>query len=739
MQVPKDIALTGPFPGAAWKRLSRFLIVICALTVTFPLRSFGESAVLDGLKDVLASRWEFQKRFPLAARAFTHRLAAAEAAQLSNQLRIADDSSTPAREMWRGFALALAAEKLQPESGEGGFQRAAAAARGNIAANYEMARILESGGLHLRARAFGGEALRSMLAQGYLRAPELSKLELWRARSELDAGNALSARQAVDFAARLDPLSPWAAWAGLEAGLRGTPPWRWDLGAAWAALSDAARRLRYYDTQSLFLLNVSRALRWGLGIFGMACLAAFVARHFFRIAHPLAEKLPQQVELRIRYLAVALIPLSLWVGGGGYAVLALAAVAMLWRHASREERSLLKGILTALAVLPLLLLWEHAMCRHLDARLGASLYHKAYSRGYEKNLLEKAEAFHVAGREDSLYKLLAVSLQYKKQGNSIKAAEKSGAALALSPADPLALVGAANLSLIGFDFQKALGGYQRATAAYPGMTEAWFNASQAALYANKSDQHKSYLDRAADLDPEWVTAFLKTNDEHFPSVPDNRKTMDAMIRPGSAWSAALSSFTNLEFLSIPVRTGLMEVPAAWLMAAALLVGLGVYLRFRRYSQATHGRDLFECKICGRIMCRACRKGVHCQSCFKTVAGVHEARVRFELITKLKTRAAAGPRRLALAMNLAFPGTGDLFLGSTRLARPLFMALAIGAAIGVNDPLMEYPSFVLGSLRWLAWTPAAGLYLFLALRLLVLARRGDALPASSQSVRERALA
>src|SRR6185436_4936144 len=192
---------------------------------------------------------------------------------------------------------------------------AAGAAQGNAAAGYELARILEANGLHVRARAFQAEALRSLLAQGYARAPELAKLELARARQRMSAGQWVAARQLLDFAGSLDPFCPWVTWTDLEMRLRETAVWRWDLGALWGSVLALAHQLRYYDAQALFLLNVSRMLRWGLGIFAMACLAAFAARHFFRMAHPLAERLPQQVELRIRYLAVALIPLSLWVGG----------------------------------------------------------------------------------------------------------------------------------------------------------------------------------------------------------------------------------------------------------------------------------------------------------------------------------------------------------------------------------------------------------------------------------------
>ena len=33
--------------------------------------------------------------------------------------------------------------------------------------------------------------------------------------------------------------------------------------------------------------------------------------HFVRAAHPIAERLPHEVEMRVRYLAIALVPVSL--------------------------------------------------------------------------------------------------------------------------------------------------------------------------------------------------------------------------------------------------------------------------------------------------------------------------------------------------------------------------------------------------------------------------------------------
>ena len=178
--------------------------------------------------------------------------------------------------------------------------------------------------------------------------------------------------------------------------------------------------------------------------------------------------------------------------------------------------------------------------------------------------------------------------------------------------------------------------------------------------------------------------------------------MDPMLRMGQAWSGSWRSLLDLDFLRVKVRAGILDFRGSWLLAAVALSALALFFRFRQYSRHTHGWELFECRICGRIMCRTCRKGVHCQNCFKTVAGIHEARIKVDLVARLRARSALITVRTASALNSVFPGSGDLFLGrgGGRFLWPLTTSLLFGALWGLNHLLMEYPAFVLGPLRWL---------------------------------------
>lgn len=699
---------------------ARLLGLMAACAVLAAPAARAQTTALESWREAVASRWEFQKRFPAAQKLFSGRGDDAERASLIAQLRPlagappqvpagtrAAAATRPAPgDVWTDFALGLAEERRQAGSGEADLANALRLAAGDAGLAYEGARILGDAGLRQRARLWQQETHRSMLEKGYMRMPGFAKLELWRAKEAMAQGRFQSARQNLEFAQRLDPFCPWVPIQGLVLQVREQGWFSWNLGQMWSTALDAFRLLRYYDAQALFLVNASRCLRIGLALFGALGLLTLLARHFTRIAHPLAERLPNAAELRVRYLAIGMALAGLAVGGAGYALLGILAALLLWKHCSREERSILRAVLLGLALIPLLLAWELSMCRHLDARTGANLYHLAWTRGYEQPLAERAAALRVRTREDSLYRALGLSIQYKKQGNTLRAAEYGREASRIDPNSEFTLLNDGALAMAAFQYGNAAKSFAAARRQAPDRVETWFNSSQAELYANHSADHKKYLDRSADVDPAWVTEWLKDNDEHFPEAPPARKAMDPMLRPGQSWMGAWQSLLELDFLRVKIRAGILEIPGGALLAAVALAVAGLWFRFRRYSPHTHGRDLFECRICGRIMCRVCRKGVHCGQCFKTVSGVQDNRVRVDLVNRLRHRATLAMVRTGSVLNSLFPGIGQLYLGKGggRFLWPLAISLLFGCAWGLFHPIMEYPAFAMGPLPWLPLPP-----------------------------------
>ena len=692
-------------------------ILFYAVFLFAPLFVVAQPAVIESLRDAVIARWEFQTRFPLAKTLFNEQATDADNAKLATQIKavhpalVADPANPTFSDLWSDFALAMTEEKLNPIESELAYQSVMKISKGNLAVNYELARILTLAGNLTRAHKFQMEVHRSMLEKGYVRLPELAKLELFQAREKIGEGNYSAARQELEFTRRLDPFCPWVPVHLIEIEFR-EKTFSADLSEVWTEVGEAFRHLRYYDTQSLLLLNISRALRMGLGAFGAMVLLLLFIRHFTRVVHHWAEKLSQDVDLRVRYIALALVPISLAVAGAGYVILNLLGVMFLWRHASRHEKSLLMMILAGMALVPFAQVWEQAMVRHLDTRNGVNLYHRAYIHGFEKPLVDALKAYHPQNREDSLFFTLANSMAYKKQGNYTKAAEYSQDAFKLEPNHPFVVLDKGNLDMVLCDYENAIKDYSTAQLKAEPMTETWFNASQAQLYANNSTLHKKYLDHAADLDAGWVTQFLRDNDENFPIYPPTRKAMDPMLRMGQAWNAALASLMNLDFFMVRMPIGIYIVPGLWFLLAILTTVILLYFRFRNFSAHTHTRDLFECKICGKVMCRLCRKGVHCNTCFKTVSGIHENRLKMDMVTRMRVRASATALRTGAFFNLAIPGTGQIYLGRVvgRFFWTLISCLLLGILWQLNHLVMEYPAFAVGFIRWSPLIPLLFLYL-----------------------------
>lgn len=685
------------------------IFALAASAFSAPLRA--QPQVLEALREAVVSRWEFQKRVPLSAKVFADKANAAERSALISQLGTGTQSRPGRDALWAEFASGLASELNLAGTGGGALASASNKAKGEMAFHYEAFRILAQAGLHAQARAWQREIHRSMLAKGYTRIPELAKLELRRAGEAIERGDYAAAGLYLEMADKLDPLSPWIPFRRLLLHLREKAPFGQDLGLAWDLAKETLRPLRYYESQSFFLVNLSRILRWGLGLFGAACILLLFARHFHRISHPWAEKLPQTVDLGVRYVAIAMVPIGLVVGGAGFVIAGLLGAMLLWKHCSSGEKSILAAVIMGVGMLPFLVMWEQAMIRHLDPRLGVNLYHEAFLRGYEKPGADRVLAFRPRTVEDSVYRSLASAIRFKKRGDYIRSAALAAEAASLDPSGAFPLLVSGNIAMAGFEYSRAADAYAQARRQAPELVETWFNSSQAELHANNSAQHKRFLDRAAEIDASLVTRWLKDNDANFPAYPATRKAMDPMLRSGGSWRATWLSLRNADFLDVTLRGGILEMRGSWLLIAALAAILGLYLRFRRHTRHSHGRDLFECKICARVMCRTCRKGVHCQNCFKTFAGVHDNRIRLQLIATLRGRAAANAWRIGSALNWMFPGAGNIYLGRGvgRFVWPLAVSLLFGLWYGMNHLLMEYPATALGPLRWLPCLPVILIY------------------------------
>jgi hypothetical protein len=136
-------------------------------------------------------------------------------------------------------------------------------------------------------------------------------------------------------------------------------------------------------------------------------------------------------------------------------------------------------------------------------------------------------------------------------------------------------------------------------------------------------------------------------------------------------------------------SGLLEIPYVFLpwISVALLVWLAYTSKPRNLA-----RDLFRCKTCGRVMCRHCRRGLHCHSCFRRLSTVNELELRNELLMRLEREGQQRERLLLRILDITLPGTGSFAQSPNVLSVIKMLTLALSLSLLLNLPgiISRYP-------------------------------------------------
>ena len=680
------------------------------LFALLPTLGLGQELIVSQWKQAVESRHRFEAAHPTVGLQFEGKGLGGVSAwldSLQGPIWVSDSGSRG----WNLEAQALALDPVRPRQADSLIRELIHRWNSSPGWFFEASLTARRAGSPRLADSLRIAMLRQLLVQGYQRSTGPATIALWEAVNSMKAEKHDVAKNALALAAELDPLNPWVPWMRLRIAFDEKGVFGVDLGDVWESILESASMLRFYDNQLTVLYNFLHAMRLGLMIFGFLFLLVLLGHHFPRLSHALAERLPQTVSIRARYMAIAVAVLSLWVAGAGFAALALLVIPWLWPHVNWGEKVILKWLLAGLVLLPISLLTERSLLRPLDPIDGLNAYHRAYANGFDQDITEAIEKGKTGEESDASYRTLALSLQFKKQGNYRRALEL----LATLPSDvksnPLAQIQKANLSFLGFDYPLAEKILMEAEKTASNHVELWFTHSQAALFQNNSAGHKQYLEKAGNHDAAFLTGYLETNDALFKKIPPNRLVMDPLPRVSEVYGQLFHDVLKFKFLMENVPGGIAGFPGWVWWAVCALSLFAVYVRSKQ-SLTTAGKSLFECKICGKIMCRICRKGVHCESCFKTVAGVSEVKMRHQLVERLQSRARALNRVLFRALNTLCPGAGWLFLGHTgfRVLWMLCVALALGWTFQMHHLVSEYPVFSAGLLIAWPYLILAGLYL-----------------------------
>lgn len=581
-------------------------------------------------------------------------------------------------------ALGLWSEKANPGTGAAWIRESSRLAENDLGLQWLLV-LLQLQNSTVDAFALQARGLEaSMLAQGWTRLPEAASWLLVSAKELEAAKQPDKAAKARVVAAELDPISPVPAWIQAKRCARD-----FDLTGAYTHGQEAyLRLLAYPENQQILAFNLLRMLRYTLALTCLLLLLSWVIRYWPFISHGLAERLPRDSSLYLRYAVLALIPVALMVAGLGLVSMCFLAAAVVWKYARRYERILIGLIILFVGFQPLLAGLETTISSHFDQSGTESLYQRAIREGWSEDLQSRIDkGLGRATNEERALLNAAKSIQSSKQATYSQAFDLIRDARHQAPDDVRIQVSLANQLFLQGNYDTATRIYQNALQGDWSNGPLLFNLGQSIAWRGRTDSMAKLLANASPVARYRIDVIARQNSNAFQTLPPNRIVMAPEQSPRRMWSGILDDFLAHRW-SIDrwdLQTGLVDIPPFAILPLSL--ALIVFLTWWG-GRPERRKVLFECRTCGRVMCRVCRKGIHCAQCFRRLSGIEEVDLRNQLLERIEHESDGRRKLLRLAMDLVLPGTGRLMASPTLGA--FLQVFLLGACLSYS---LNLPNFI----------------------------------------------
>jgi tetratricopeptide (TPR) repeat protein len=659
--------------------------LILALTAASTSATLPRTMLQSSFQEAQAKFQEFRGAAPDLAAILSGKPVQADKVQPEYfSLSVADKASVSLG----NAALGLWSERAAPGSGAPWIRESSRLAENDLGLQWLLVLLqLQNGTANTFAlQARGLEA--SMLSQGWSRLPEAASWLLVSA-DELDAAKQPEKAQlARSVAADLDPISPLPPWIQVKRNLRA-----FDLTNAYSQAREAYQRiLAYPENQQILVFNGLRMLRYTLALTCLLLLLAWVIRYWPFISHGLAERLPRDSSLYLRYAVLALIPVALMVAGLGLVSMCFLAAIVVWKFARRYERILIGMIILFVGFQPLLAGLETTISNHFDQSGTESLYQRSIHEGWSEDLQNRIDkSLSRATHEERGLLNAAKSIQASKLANYTQAFERIHEAHRQSPSDPRIQAALGNQYFLQGNYDTATRIYHKAIQGEWSNGPLLFNLGQSIAWRGRTDSMAKLLANASPIARYRIDVIARQNSNAFQTLPPNRIVMPPEHSPGRMWNHILADFQSHRW-SIDrwdLQTGLIDIPPAAILPLSIaLIAFLIWWGGRPERR----KVLFECRTCGRVMCRVCRKGIHCAQCFRRLSGIEEVDLRNQLLERIQHESDGRRKLLRLAMDLVLPGTGRLMASPSvgAFLQVFLLAACLSYSLNLPNFISLYP-------------------------------------------------
>ena len=421
-------------------------------------------------------------------------------------------------------------------------------------------------------------------------------------------------------------------------------------------------------------------------IFILAVFLIFLIKYLPSALHKQIDLYPPEISITLRTILIMAIFCSL-ITFGILPLLWLAAF-IIWRFLSGKEKMLFSTVLVFLLLAPADCYFRNMLDHAHDPEAPLMIFSRAANEGYSQSLYKQACRNSTENPSDYL-SILTASILEAKDNRISDAGRSLEKAIALEPNDPVVLITAGNLSFLNGDTEKARDYYQRIIDSEKrSYVSARFNQAQCYLKRMETITGTELINKAASMRPEYINTFIQKNDRYFSNDwPVLRKVIFPDYSAGHFWKKILPQHSgSWKSTSVLWGTTFLGIPPLISLILTFFLFAAILITQNRSFARNRIKKLFVCRFCGRVICRKCKTGLLCRSCYnesrfirneKSLEKTHKSIWgRFENLRSIRRD----------ILEILFPGTGFLLEGqsSYSIVIPLIFLTSVVYSTYVDD-------------------------------------------------------
>ncbi|MCL2219435.1 MAG: hypothetical protein FWC23_05635 [Chitinispirillia bacterium] len=487
---------------------------------------------------------------------------------------------------------------------------------------------------------------------------------------------AMASPKRADFcytsAKKFDPNQPW--WAYKRGGIdfpnniiTASPTFIVEAGAViWKS----------WRAQIGLVCGLYRFLSVTLFIFICTVFFIFSIKYLTSGAHTIGDILFGGASMRIRTLSSVIVVLSVLFIGVLPAMWLIAF--LICRFMPTAERKLLMFACAVLALTPLDPYISNFLRHSVKPNSAAAILDRVISEGYSDSLHNMAA--HAAKNPGNYANHLALAVSLAKKGNYNAADEAINEALNLAPDDLITLMYAGNIAFFKGDIavmERRLGDL---LAKHPKSARGRYNLAQAYIHEGTFTA-SDMITEAAKIDATLIGNYMRENEHHYSGdAPPMRRVMQPAVSPAYFWSRLFVTDLRNAATAGPGGATIAGVSpiAVFALSALLFIMLAALNAALWNGNKQKARTFFNCRICGRLLCRKCRKGTVCADCYKaSLDSSNSAATMYNLQKKLQDRNVIQKDVAKCALGILIPGSDQLYKGE-KIFKPAMVMLLTSA-------------------------------------------------------------